>query len=56
MELARFPRRQYTAHVTPIELMPNLSRELNKNRNNNNDGDVKLWIKRDDMLGLTGGG
>jgi D-cysteine desulfhydrase len=48
MDLARFPRRQYTAHPTPVELLPALSAAL---------GDkVHLWIKRDDQLGLTGGG
>lgn len=48
MDLSRFPRRQYTKHPTPIEHMPILSRALG--------GDVNLWVKRDDMLGLTGGG
>ncbi|MGI4877867.1 MAG: D-cysteine desulfhydrase [Janthinobacterium lividum] len=47
MNLARFPRRHYTPHATPIEPMPHLSRLL---------GGADLWIKRDDLLGLAGGG
>lgn len=47
MNLARFPRRRYTAGPTPLEAMPHLSRHL---------GGPELWIKRDDLLGLTGGG
>jgi len=47
MNLARFPRRRYTPHVTPIEPMPHLSAAL---------GGTELWIKRDDLLGLSGGG
>lgn len=48
MNLARFPRRRYTDGPTPLEPMPHLSRALG--------GGVELWIKRDDLLGLTGGG
>ena len=47
MNLARFPRRRYTPHATPIEPMPHLSAHL---------GGPELWIKRDDLLGLAGGG
>ena len=47
MNLARFPRRRYTPASTPIEPMPHLSRLL---------GGPELWIKRDDLLGLSGGG
>ena len=47
MHLARFPRRRYTPHPTPIEPLERLSREL---------GGPELWIKRDDLTGLTGGG
>ncbi len=47
MNLARFPRRRYTPHATPIEPMPHLSAML---------GGPELWIKRDDLLGLSGGG
>jgi D-cysteine desulfhydrase len=47
MHLARFPRRRYTPHATPIEPLERLSREL---------GGPEIWIKRDDLTGLTGGG
>jgi D-cysteine desulfhydrase len=47
MHLARFARRRYTHGWTPLEPMPNLSREL---------GGPELWIKRDDLLGLAAGG
>lgn len=47
MNLARFPRRSYTAAATPIEPMPHLSRLL---------GGPELFIKRDDLLGLAAGG
>ena len=47
MHLARFPRRRYTAHATPIERLDHLTRHL--------DG-PEIWIKRDDLLGLAGGG
>lgn len=47
MDLSRFPRRRYTDFATPIEFMGGLTRALNGPR---------LWVKRDDMLGLTPGG
>lgn len=47
MNLARFPRRRYTPGFTPMEAMPRLSAAL---------GGAELWIKRDDLLGLAGGG
>ena len=47
MHLSRFPRRRYTPHATPIEKMEHLSRHL---------GGPEIYIKRDDLLGLTGGG
>lgn len=47
MNLARFPRRRYTPAFTPMEAMPRLSAAL---------GGAELWIKRDDLLGLAGGG
>lgn len=47
MHLARFPRRRYTQGFTPIEFMPALSEHL---------GGANLYIKRDDLLGLAGGG
>ena len=46
MNLARFPRRRYTPGFTPLEPLPRLSAELG----------VEIWIKRDDLLGLAGGG
>ncbi len=46
MNLARFPRRRYTLGFTPIEPLPRLSAELG----------TDIWIKRDDLLGLAGGG
>lgn len=47
MHLARFPRRQYTPHPTPIEKLDRLSAFL---------GGPEIYIKRDDLTGLTGGG
>lgn len=47
MQLARFPRRRYTPHFTPLEPLPNLSKAL---------GGPEVWIKRDDLLGLAAGG
>ena len=47
MDLARFPRRRYTAHKTPIEFLPNFTKAL---------GGPDIYIKRDDLLGLAGGG
>ena len=45
--LARFPRRRYTPGPTPIEFLPHLTKHLNG---------PDLYIKRDDLLGLAGGG
>jgi D-cysteine desulfhydrase len=47
MHLARFPRRRYTEGWTPIEKLERLSRLL---------GGPDIYIKRDDLLGLAGGG
>jgi D-cysteine desulfhydrase len=47
MNLARFPRRRYTPGFTPIEALPRLSAAI---------GGPALLIKRDDLLGLAGGG
>jgi D-cysteine desulfhydrase len=47
MNLAKFPRRRYTHGATPIEYLPNFSKAL---------GGPDVYIKRDDMLGLTAGG
>ena len=47
MHLARFPRRRYTHGFTPIEPLECLMKEL---------GGPKIYGKRDDLLGLAGGG
>lgn len=47
MNLARFPRRRYTAGPTPIEKAPRFSEAL---------GGPQIYIKRDDLLGLAAGG
>src|SRR3970282_834665 len=47
MHLARYPRRRYTEGWTPLEQLPHLTRAL---------GGPDLYIKRDDLLGLAGGG
>ncbi len=47
MHLARFPRRRYTEGRTPIEKLERLSALL---------GGPDIYIKRDDLLGLAGGG
>ena len=46
MNLTRFPRKRYTPFATPIEKLEGLTGMYGKN----------IYIKRDDMLGLTGGG
>ncbi|HEX7001331.1 MAG TPA: pyridoxal-phosphate dependent enzyme, partial [Trueperaceae bacterium] len=47
MQLYRFPRRRYTAGPTALTPLDRLSKYL---------GGPRLWIKRDDELGLAGGG
>jgi D-cysteine desulfhydrase len=47
MDLARFPRRKYTEGWTPLEHLPRLTQYM--------DG-PHIFIKRDDLLGLSGGG
>ncbi len=47
MNLARFPRRRYTYGATPLEHLPAFTKEL---------GGPEVFIKRDDLTGLTGGG
>ncbi|NBI29023.1 D-cysteate sulfo-lyase [Chengkuizengella marina] len=47
MNLAKFPRRRYTHFDTPIEPLNNLSKHL---------GGPAIFMKRDDLLGLTSGG
>ena len=47
MNLARFPRLRLGHLPTPLEHLPNLTRELNG---------PEVWIKRDDCTGLSTGG
>ncbi|MBW1732823.1 MAG: D-cysteine desulfhydrase [Deltaproteobacteria bacterium] len=47
MNLARFPRRRYTAGHTPMEKAARFSEAL---------GGPEIYIKRDDLLGLSAGG
>ena len=47
MNLAKFPRRRYTPGQTPIEKLSRLTEVL---------GGPTIYMKRDDLLGLTGGG
>jgi len=47
MNLARFPRRRYTEGFTPIEAVPRFAAAL---------GGPAIYIKRDDLLGLSAGG
>jgi D-cysteine desulfhydrase len=47
MNLAKFPRRRYTEGQTPIEKLSRLSAKL---------GGPNIYMKRDDLLGLAGGG
>ena len=48
LNLSKLDKRVYTPHDTPLDPMPILSKALG--------ADVNLFIKRDDMLGLVGGG
>ena len=47
MDLTRFPRRRYTVGKTPIEAVPRFAEAL---------GGPMIYMKRDDLLGLTAGG
>ncbi len=47
MNLARFARRRYTEGVTPLEAIPRFSAAV---------GGPNIFIKRDDLLGLSAGG
>ncbi len=47
MNLAKFPRRRYTAGPTPIEYLGNLTKAVHG---------PQIHMKRDDLLGLAGGG
>ena len=48
MNFTQFPRRNYLQGKTPIEFMPTLTRILG--------GDIKLYVKRDDLLPGSAGG
>jgi D-cysteine desulfhydrase len=47
MNLSQFPRRRYTEGPTPIEFLPRFTEAI---------GGPDIYIKRDDLLGLTAGG
>jgi len=47
MNLAQFPRKRYTTSYTPIEKLEHFSKAL---------GGPSIYMKRDDLLGLTAGG
>ncbi len=47
MHLARIPRRRYTPAPTPLEYLPRLTEHLRGPR---------IYVKRDDLLGLAAGG
>ncbi len=53
MHLARHPRRRYTAGPTPLEPLPPLPQARAAELGG---AGPELWIKRDDLLGLTAGG
>ena len=54
MDLSRFPRRRYTIGASPLELLPHFTKALAALCPQGRGPEV--WIKRDDMLGLTPGG
>ena len=54
MDLSRFPRRRYTQGATPLEFLPHFTQALRDSCGP--AGGPNVWIKRDDMLGLTPGG
>ena len=47
MDLSCFPRRRYSTGPTPLHPLPRFSKTL---------GGPEVWIKRDDLLGLSPGG
>lgn len=47
MNFAKFPRRRYTEGQTPLEFLPRFTEAV---------GGPRIYIKRDDLLGLTSGG
>ena len=54
MDLSRFPRRRYTSFATPLEFLPNFSEALAGSCPGGKG--PRVWVKRDDMLGLFPGG
>lgn len=54
MDLSRFPRRRYTPFVTPLEFLPRFTQALAQSCPGGRG--PRIWIKRDDMLGLFPGG
>ncbi|HYE41594.1 MAG TPA: D-cysteine desulfhydrase [Ramlibacter sp.] len=54
MDLSRFPRRRYTPFATPLEFMPRFTEALAATCPGGRG--PRVWIKRDDMLGLFPGG
>jgi D-cysteine desulfhydrase len=54
MDLSRFPRRRYTSFATPLEFLPHFSQALAASCPGGKG--PRVWIKRDDMLGLFPGG
>ncbi|MGF6778252.1 D-cysteine desulfhydrase family protein [Paraburkholderia sp. GAS334] len=47
LDLTAFPRYRLIEKATPVQHLPRLSRQL---------GDVDIYVKRDDVMGLGGGG
>ena len=54
MDLSRFPRRRYSAGPTPLDYLPRFTQALAALCPNGQG--PRIWIKRDDMLGLFPGG
>ena len=54
MDLSRFPRRRYTPFATPIEFLTHFTAALAQTCPGGKG--PRIWIKRDDMLGLFPGG
>jgi D-cysteine desulfhydrase len=54
MDLSRFPRRRYTPFATPLEFLPHFTAALAASCPSGVG--PRIWIKRDDMLGLFPGG
>jgi D-cysteine desulfhydrase len=54
MDLSRFPRRRYSAGPTPLDYLPHFTQALAATCPEGRG--PRIWIKRDDMLGLFPGG